>query len=293
LLRRGSRVMVAVGARRLLTLWGRSSSSNTQKVTWLLHELDLPYDFIAASARLGPSSQYLGEGQPFGWVGSAEFEALNPHHQIPTVRVPVRGGDQLVIWESHSILRYLASEHGPHLHGGTSAGMSRSSMWMDAVLHGSNFAASFGSANHHMIDQIARTRRAERDVEVVARAHAEYIECLHKAEAQLARQRRDGAGGVALGSGSDPDALFLLGDQLQIGDFPVAVELNRWSLCVHAARRDGLQLTCHEFPELRSYYRRLMARPHFAEQVFRAEAQHQQLEEEACQAGSPLAGLPH
>ena len=83
-----------------LTLWGRTSSSNTQKVLWTLHEVGcrllhpgqrpvnhLGVTFIPASARLGPSSELLGEREVFGVVGTAEYGELNPHQMIPTLRI--------------------------------------------------------------------------------------------------------------------------------------------------------------------------------------------------------------
>ena len=55
-----------------LTVWGRTSSSNTQKVMWMLAELGLPYTLVPASARLGPTSELLGSTEVFGVVGTAE-----------------------------------------------------------------------------------------------------------------------------------------------------------------------------------------------------------------------------
>lgn len=61
-----------MGARQALTVWGRTSSSNTQKVLWTLAELGLPYTLVPASARLGPNSQLLGSGEVFGVVDTRE-----------------------------------------------------------------------------------------------------------------------------------------------------------------------------------------------------------------------------
>ena len=143
---------------------------------------------------------------------------------------------------------------------------------MDWALHGSSFAPSFGSANHHMCDQIARTRPAGRDLALITAAHAEYIECLAQAEGHLART-------------GEP---YLTGSEFSIGDVPLAVELNRWSLCVHRARRDSIvQLDCPAFAELGKFYARMLSRPAFVDNVFTSELQHQTLED-----GPDLRRLP-
>jgi glutathione S-transferase len=148
---RGGSSCTPAAAAETLTLWGRSSSSNTQKVLWVLHELGLPFHLVPASARLGGESEYL-VGQhtaapAFGVVDTPEYAALNPHKAVPTLRDHATG---TTLWESHSICRYLAQQHGPQLYGHSAEGMGRASMWMDWVLHGSNFANCFGSANHHV-----------------------------------------------------------------------------------------------------------------------------------------------
>ena len=217
-----------------LTLWGRTSSSNTQKVLWTLHEVGcrllhpgqrpvnhLGVTFIPASARLGPSSELLGEREVFGVVGTAEYGELNPHQMIPTLRVdPADDESPTVLWESNTICRYLAQAYAPELHGHSAEGLAQASMWMDWVLHGSNFAPSFGSANHHLIDQTARTPPPSRDHHAIRTAHEEYLQCLAVVEGHLERSGRE----------------FLVGEGFGVGDVPFGVELNRWSLCVHRAQ---------------------------------------------------------
>ena len=155
-------------ASSLMTVWGRTSSSNTQKCLWCLAELKLPHTLVLASARLGPTSELLGEGEPYGIVGTAEYAELCPHQMVPTLR-----DGEAVIWESNTIVRYLAGKYGPQLYGGSQEGLAAASGWMDWALHGSNFAPSFGSANHYLVDEVARTAPDARDESVVAAAHAE------------------------------------------------------------------------------------------------------------------------
>lgn len=78
----------------MIKIWGRTNAFSVQKVLWLIHELDLPYELI-------PS------GGPHGSLGSPEFLLLNP-----TAKLPVIEDDAQVVWESNTILRYLAARHG-------------------------------------------------------------------------------------------------------------------------------------------------------------------------------------
>jgi glutathione S-transferase len=78
----------------MLGLWGRRSSFNVQKVMWLIGELGLAHEHIDAGGR-------------FGGLDTPDFLAMNPHGRIPVIR----DGD-VIVWESHAILRYLAARHG-------------------------------------------------------------------------------------------------------------------------------------------------------------------------------------
>jgi glutathione S-transferase len=78
----------------MITLWGRLTSSNVQKVVWALGELGLDYEHIPLGGRYG------GNNRP-------DYLALNPNGLVPTLR---DGG--LVVWESHAIVRYLCAEYG-------------------------------------------------------------------------------------------------------------------------------------------------------------------------------------
>lgn len=80
-----------------LVLWGRSSSVNVQKVLWFLAETGMAFEHHIV-------------GGPYGGLDRPEFAALSP---MP--RVPVLQHGDVVIWESHAVLRYLAELVAPHL----------------------------------------------------------------------------------------------------------------------------------------------------------------------------------
>jgi glutathione S-transferase len=78
----------------MLTVWGRRSSFNVQKVMWLVGELGLAHRHIDA-------------GGSFGGIDAPEFLAINPHGRVPVIR-----DEKATVWESHAILRYLAARDG-------------------------------------------------------------------------------------------------------------------------------------------------------------------------------------
>ncbi len=78
----------------MLTIWGRRSSFNVQKVMWLVGELGLQHRHIQA-------------GGQFGGLDTPEFRAMNP-----VGRIPVITDNGTTVWESHAILRYLAARYG-------------------------------------------------------------------------------------------------------------------------------------------------------------------------------------
>jgi len=78
----------------MIKLWGRMSSVNVQKVTWSLLELNLDYQQVVV-------------GGIYGGTDSIEYLKLNPTGKVPTIQ-----DNELNIWESHTILRYLWSKYG-------------------------------------------------------------------------------------------------------------------------------------------------------------------------------------
>ena len=79
----------------MLRIWGRKNSINAQKVLWCCVELDLPFERIDA-------------GMAFGVVETPAYRALNPNGRIPTIE-----DDGYVLWESNTIVRYLAMKTVP------------------------------------------------------------------------------------------------------------------------------------------------------------------------------------
>src|SRR5436305_1023582 len=98
----------------MLTVWGRLNSFNVQKVLWLVGELALPFEHVSA-------------GGAVGGLDTPEFREMNPHGRVPVIR----DGD-VVVWESHAIMRYLAARYGQgRFWSDDPADRSIADRWMD------------------------------------------------------------------------------------------------------------------------------------------------------------------
>src|SRR4030095_11731657 len=78
----------------MVKIWGRNTSSNVQKVIWALGEMKMPFDRIDV-------------GGSFGKTKEAAYLAMNPNSLVPTLEEE----DGFTLWESNSIIRYLAAKH--------------------------------------------------------------------------------------------------------------------------------------------------------------------------------------
>ena len=92
---------------------GRKTSGNVQKVLWLLEELKLPYE----------REDY---GRQFNNTQTPDYLRLNPNAKVPTL---VDG--TLVIWESNTILRYVAAKARSNLYPADLAKRTQVERWMD------------------------------------------------------------------------------------------------------------------------------------------------------------------
>jgi glutathione S-transferase len=76
----------------MLTIYGRASSNNVQKVMWLVGEIGVEHERVDL-------------GGKFGGLDIPEFRAMNPNGVVPVLR-----DGELIVWESHAILRYGRGE---------------------------------------------------------------------------------------------------------------------------------------------------------------------------------------
>jgi glutathione S-transferase len=199
----------------MLTIWGRRNAFNVQKVMWLVGELGLPHQHVPA-------------GGDFGGLDDPAFRAMNPHGRVPVID---DGGT--VVWESHSILRYLAARDG-RLWPSDPAERSQADRWMDW---------SLASLQRDFMDLFWghwRTPEAQRDPELIARKQAACAAHFRLLDAHLAERP------------------YLAGGAFGLGDIPAGTVLYRYF---------GMGLVVPSVPHVRAWYARLMERPAYREHV--------------------------
>lgn len=103
-----------------MKLLGRKTSGNVQKVMFLLEELKLPYERVDV-------------GRQFNNTQTPEYLAKNPNAKVPTLE-----DGNVVIWESNTILRYLATKAKSALYPADPARRSQVERWMDWQLSALN-----------------------------------------------------------------------------------------------------------------------------------------------------------
>lgn len=130
----------------MLKIWGRANSVNVQKVLWCCDELGLPFERVDA-------------GLQFGRVNDPDYRELNPNGQVPTL---VDGAFSL--WESNSILRYLAMQYGPSssLYPGEPKLRASIDRWLDWSL------STLAPAERPVFITLVRTPPEQRDMDALA-----------------------------------------------------------------------------------------------------------------------------
>ena len=98
----------------MLKVWGRTNSINVQKAMWAVAELNLPHERIDV-------------GGPFGGLDTPEYKSKNPNARIPTI-----DDNGVIVWESNTVVRYLAARYGAgRLWPIEPAHRSEADRWMD------------------------------------------------------------------------------------------------------------------------------------------------------------------
>jgi glutathione S-transferase len=184
----------------MLKVWGRPTSTNTQRVLWALEEVEIPYELTLASGTTGAKG-YVWQGEaPFGIVETAAYRSMNPNGTIPTID---DGG--FILWESNAIVGYLARRYAPdRLFGGSEATFARALQWMIWT------NCNLDHAMHALVMHLERLPAAQRSAETVKASRQEVVRRLELMEAQLGRSR------------------YIAGDEFTMGDIPPAISIARF-----------------------------------------------------------------
>jgi len=199
----------------VLKIWGFTASSNVQKVMWAADEMGVPWERVDIGGRAG------GNRKP-------DYLALNPNGLVPTIE-----DDGLVLWESNTILRYLASKHGK-LAPKDPAKRADIERWMDWQL------SLLVPAMAPLFRGWTRTPPAERDPAALEKHRQAAVPHWTVLDQQLAGRQWVGGG------------------EFTIGDIPPGVWIHRWYL---------MPIERPDLPHLRAWYERLLARPAYRKHV--------------------------
>ena len=204
----------------MLKIWGRNTSSNVQKVMWAIGELGLMHERIDI-------------GGPFGKNREAAYLAMNPNGLVPTLEE-----GNFLLWESNSIVRYLAAKHGAgQLEPADLQDRARASSWMDWQL---TVAAP---ALTPVFWGLIRTPPEKRDPKAIEAGKAASTAAIQMMDARLAKTR------------------FIAGDAFSYGDIPIGPFAYRYFRLV--TERPAL-------PNVERWYAELQARPAFKQHVLDA-----------------------
>jgi len=201
----------------MLEIWGRRNSGNAIPVMFAVGELGLNY-------------KRHDVGGSFGGLDTAAYAQLNPNRKIPTVNDNGR-----VIWESQTIIRYLAREYGSGtLWPEDSYELAMADQWMEwakTTIVPHLTAVFFG---------LVRFPPEKRDPDAIAAGAVAFGRELQIVERQL------------------ENTSFLAGDQLTVGDIPLGAYVYRYF---------NLDIERPSLPNVEAWYARLRDRPAYQKHV--------------------------
>ena len=195
----------------MLKIWGRVNSVNVKKALWCLEELGLPYERTDA-------------GLQHGVVNTPEYRKMNPNGLVPTL-----DEDGFILWESHSIVRYLAAKHGKGvLWPADDRTRATANQWMD-------WAFTFQGAVRDSFWNLIRTPAEKRDPKAIEASRVKSGGMAKILDAALADHR------------------YVAG-AFSMGDIPIGCEVQRWM---------RLPMERPQLPNLEAWFGRLLERPAF------------------------------
>ena len=200
-----------------ITLYGRKTSANVQKVAWTLEELRLPYSQIEL-------------GMNFGGLDTPDYLAMNPNGLVPTLK-----DGELILWESHAIIRYLAATYGAgNLWPESPKARAPADQWTDWI------ASRLQPAWSAVFNAASRTKPEHRNKAVIAKAVETAKAGFQIMDAQLRKTP------------------YLVGERLTYADIAAGSLLHRWYT---------MEIEREPMAGMDAWRERLMARPAFVKVV--------------------------
>lgn len=185
---------------------------------WLIGELSIPHEHIQI-------------GGNFGGLDSPEFLAMNPHGRIPVIN-----DEGTIVWESHAILRYLASCYSKNQYWSEDARVrSQSDQWMDwsQTSLQPDFLSGVFWGFYRMPESQRNWTAIHESIKRCSR-HFKLLDIILK------------------------DKPFLCGDSLTLADIPAGAILYRYF---------ELEIERPAIPNVEAWYKRLQARAAYRDHV--------------------------
>jgi len=200
----------------MLKIWGRTNSVNVKKALWAAEELSLKYERIDA-------------GMQFGVTKTPEYLAMNPNSLVPTIE-----DDGFVLWESHSIVRYLCAKHSlGKLCPSDLKARADAERWMD-------WAFTFQSAMRSVFWGLIRTPPEKRDAKAIEEGRVQSIRLAETLDKHFEKNS------------------YAAGGAFTMGDIPLGCEVQRYM---------RVPVERPKLPALEAWFERLRQRPAFTKFV--------------------------
>ena len=200
-----------------MKIWGRVNSINVMKVLWCADECGLAYDRVDV-------------GMAFGGNDQKWYLDMNPNGVVPTIE---DGGR--VIYESNTIVRYLAARYGAGTLWPNDPGVrSEADRWMDwqnSTINGPMRDAFWG---------LIRTAPEKRDMAAITKSAVDAGKVWARLDEKLAGKH------------------YVAGQHFTMGDIPVGCFVHRWY---------ALAIERPELKNVKAWYERLKTRPAYAKHV--------------------------
>jgi glutathione S-transferase len=194
----------------MLRVLGKASSINVRKVLWTCDEIARPFTLEECA------------------TDTAEFLTLNPNGLVPVIV----DGD-FVLWESNTIIRYLANASlAESLYSLDARARAQVDMWIDWQ------ATEFNASWRYAFQALVRKSAAHTDAAQIEASVRDWSRAVAIVDEQLSR-----TGG------------FVAGPTFTLADIPIGLSINRWFMTPIEERPI--------FPAVVAYYERLSERPGF------------------------------
>lgn len=180
---------------------------------------------------LGLPYERVDVGGPFGGTDAPEYVAMNPNRTIPTLVE-----DDFVLWESNAILRYLASAHVTDSPIWPADVRARASIdrWMDWQ------QTTLGPPHGVLLRGLVRTPPEQRDMNAINAAAEAAGRAWTLLDAVLDR------------------VPYVAGPVFTLADIALGVHVHRWF---------AFDVVRPDLPHVSAWYKRLLARPPYAQHV--------------------------